>query len=49
MFEELYVVLYFFFGLIGLGVIIGLFICAEMAIEELGKWFSKKEGDDGSI
>ena len=40
MFEELYVVLYFFLGLIALGIVIGLFICAEIAIEELRELFS---------
>lgn len=49
MFEELYVVVYFFLGIMFLGLVIGLFFCAEIAFEELMELFSKKEEDDGSI
>ena len=49
MFEELFVVVYFFLGIIFLGLVMGLFFCAEIAFEELMELFSKKEDNDGSI
>lgn len=49
MFEELFVVMYFFLGIIFLGLVMGLFFCAELAFEDLIELFSKKEEDDGSI
>lgn len=46
MFEELFVVVYFFLGIIFLGLVMGLFFCAEIAFEELMELFSEKEDND---